>query len=179
MWVLYSKELLLTSDLCRGCRDLHNMEVGISTTCNQCLLPLTLWVFLWSVRFNTNFNNISVISMQSVLLVEETGVLRENHRPVSQVTDKLYHLIVVNPTTIRSRPQRPHRMYYTSVCKTYSFWNFKWPRTCMHVLWHLHGIYRYIGQNFPCYVFACLVLGKLPVMWQSNYVIIKHVYQSN
>jgi hypothetical protein len=30
--------------------------------------------------FNVTFNNISVISWQSVLLVEETGVLGENHR---------------------------------------------------------------------------------------------------
>ena len=30
--------------------------------------------------FNTTFNNISVISWRSVLLVEETGVARENHR---------------------------------------------------------------------------------------------------
>ena len=41
--------------------------------------------------FNANFNNISVISWQSVLLMEETGV------PVkiidlSQLTDKLYHI---------------------------------------------------------------------------------------
>jgi hypothetical protein len=33
--------------------------------------------------FNTTFNNISVISWQSVILVEETGVSRENHRPVT------------------------------------------------------------------------------------------------
>jgi hypothetical protein len=31
--------------------------------------------------FNATFNNISVISWQSVLLVEETGVPGENHRP--------------------------------------------------------------------------------------------------
>jgi hypothetical protein len=31
--------------------------------------------------FNTTFNNISVILWQSVLLVEETGVPGENHRP--------------------------------------------------------------------------------------------------
>ena len=31
--------------------------------------------------FNATFNNISVISWRSVLLVEETGVLGENHRP--------------------------------------------------------------------------------------------------
>jgi predicted Zn-dependent protease len=33
--------------------------------------------------FNATFNNISVISWQSVLLVEETGVPQENHRHVS------------------------------------------------------------------------------------------------
>jgi len=33
--------------------------------------------------FNATFNNISVISWWSVLLVEETGEPRENHRPVA------------------------------------------------------------------------------------------------
>jgi hypothetical protein len=33
--------------------------------------------------FNATFNNISVISWQSVLLVEENGVPGENHRPVT------------------------------------------------------------------------------------------------
>jgi len=33
--------------------------------------------------FNATFNNISVISWQSVLLVEETGVPQENQRPAA------------------------------------------------------------------------------------------------
>jgi len=33
--------------------------------------------------FNVTFNNISAISWQSVLLMEETGVPGENHRPVA------------------------------------------------------------------------------------------------
>jgi hypothetical protein len=33
----------------------------------------------WFMEFNATFNNISVITWQSVLLVEETGVPRENH----------------------------------------------------------------------------------------------------
>jgi hypothetical protein len=41
--------------------------------------------------FNATFNNISVISWWSVLLMEETGVPGENHR---QVTDKLYHIML-------------------------------------------------------------------------------------
>ena len=43
--------------------------------------------------FNTTFNNISVISWQSVLLVEETRVPGENHRlAVSHC--KLHHIIL-------------------------------------------------------------------------------------
>jgi len=33
--------------------------------------------------FNATFNNISLISCQSVLLGGETGVLGENHRPAT------------------------------------------------------------------------------------------------
>ena len=43
--------------------------------------------------FNATFNNISVISWRSVLLVEETGVL-EKITDMSQVTDKLYHIML-------------------------------------------------------------------------------------
>jgi hypothetical protein len=42
---------------------------------------------------NNTFNNISVISWRSVLLVEETGGHGENH-DLLQVTDKLYHLML-------------------------------------------------------------------------------------
>jgi len=50
------------------------------------------WEFVWPVYatirvrvmvFNATFNNISVISWQLVLLVEETRVPREKHRPVA------------------------------------------------------------------------------------------------
>jgi hypothetical protein len=37
---------------------------------------------VWFMVFNATFNNISAISWQSVLLVEETKVPGENHRPV-------------------------------------------------------------------------------------------------
>ena len=37
----------------------------------------------WFMIFNSTFNNISVISWRSVLLVEETGLPGENHRPVA------------------------------------------------------------------------------------------------
>jgi len=40
---------------------------------------------------NATFDNISVISWQSFLLVEETNL---NHRPIPQDTDKLYHILM-------------------------------------------------------------------------------------
>jgi hypothetical protein len=43
--------------------------------------------------FNATFNNISVISWWSVLLVEEARVHEENTN-LPQVTDKLYHIML-------------------------------------------------------------------------------------
>ena len=38
--------------------------------------------------FNATFNNISAISWRSALLVEETGVPRDNHIPVASHWEK-------------------------------------------------------------------------------------------
>jgi hypothetical protein len=43
--------------------------------------------------FNANFNNISVKSWLSVVLVKETGVPGEN-TDLPQVNDKLYHIML-------------------------------------------------------------------------------------
>jgi hypothetical protein len=48
------------------------------------------------VRVFIRFSNILVVSWRSVLLVEETGVPGENHRP-AQVTDKLIAYVAMNP----------------------------------------------------------------------------------
>ena len=91
--------------------------------------------------FNATFNNISVISWRSILLVEETGVPVELHRAAASYWQTLSHdvvsctplrerdsnwqrqwwyalleQVVINPTTIttmRSRP-RQSRLYYQS-----------------------------------------------------------------
>jgi copper chaperone CopZ len=57
--------------------------------CNYCVvstkqtLEKTEGAVIYVQSINMTFNNISVISWQSVLLVEETGVPGENHRHVA------------------------------------------------------------------------------------------------
>jgi hypothetical protein len=41
-------------------------------------------LFVCLMVFNATFNNISVISWRSILLVEETGGPGENHQPVTR-----------------------------------------------------------------------------------------------
>jgi hypothetical protein len=51
-------------------------------------------LFVCLMVFNATFNNISVISCRSVLLVEETGGPGENHRPVASHWQALSHNVV-------------------------------------------------------------------------------------
>ena len=54
-------------------------------------------IYIYMVRFmvfNTTYHNISVILWRSVLLVEETGVPGENHRPVVSHWQTLSHNVV-------------------------------------------------------------------------------------
>jgi hypothetical protein len=63
--------------------------------------PHQQWLGLARVMvLNATFNNISVISWRSVL-VEETGVPGENHRPVANHWQTLSHNVV------SSRPRLP------------------------------------------------------------------------
>jgi hypothetical protein len=49
-------------------------------------------IMVWFMVFNTIFNNIPVMLWRSVLLVEEIGVPKKT-TDLSQVTDKIYHII--------------------------------------------------------------------------------------
>ena len=49
---------------------------------------------VWFMILTATFNNISAISLRSVLSVEETGVPRENHRVVGSHGQTLSHNVV-------------------------------------------------------------------------------------
>jgi len=57
------------------------------------------WSRVRVMVFNATFNNISAISWQSVLLVEKTGVPWENHWPVANDWQKLYHIMLYRELT--------------------------------------------------------------------------------
>jgi hypothetical protein len=65
---------------------------------NQCISPLTLWVLIrnnnWSSWFNATLSNILVWSWRSVVLVKETKVHKENHRPAASHLQALSHNVV-------------------------------------------------------------------------------------
>ena len=61
-------------------------------------LELQVCLFVCLMVFNATFNNISVISWRSVLLVEETGGPGENHRPAASHWQTLSHNVVSHMT---------------------------------------------------------------------------------
>jgi hypothetical protein len=58
-------------------------QVVSNLVCNKAEFNNIIRDMVRALVFNVTFNNILVISWWSVLLVEETGVPEENHRPAA------------------------------------------------------------------------------------------------
>jgi hypothetical protein len=72
----------------------NDIKLFIPILPNQFTSIVCYFVFVCLVVFNATYNNISVISWGSVLLVEETEGPGENHRPVASHWQNLSHNIV-------------------------------------------------------------------------------------
>ena len=90
----------------------------------------------WFMVFNASFSNISVISWRSVLLVEETVVPGENHRPIAYLKHKCWNTNIVNLIKARIYMKFSYISYNTSgLLEPYSY--------CITVLFRC--IYRLIA----------------------------------
>ena len=79
-------------------RESNGMFIRLWTHVNSLIVIFVVWWFRFMV-FNATFSNISVISWQSVLLVEEIRVHGKTTN-LSQIADKLYHkMIFIKYTT--------------------------------------------------------------------------------
>jgi hypothetical protein len=75
---------------------LTTLYLHLQTLCDVWLLMSTGYMAKIRVTIlNATLNNISVISWWLVLLVDEIGVLRENHRPVTGHWQTLSHNVVI------------------------------------------------------------------------------------
>ena len=75
------------------CKKFLNIK-WMSQTHHYTIACNTIEFKMWIMVFNSTYSNISVISWLSVLLVEETGVPRENHWPASNCWPTWSHNVV-------------------------------------------------------------------------------------
>ena len=74
--------------------NLNFLWIKQNTTEKIQTIVLRTCLFVCLMVFNATFNNISVISWRSVILVEETGGPGENHQPVASHWQTLSHNVV-------------------------------------------------------------------------------------
>ena len=76
---------------------MHAREITLALKLDSCINKRMIWFMV----FNATFNNISVISWWSVLLMEETGVPGENKQPVASHSQTLLPIVSSTPCLSR------------------------------------------------------------------------------
>ena len=114
--------------------------------------------------FNATVNNISVISWRSVLLVEETRVLGENHRPVASHWQTLSHNIVSStPRDLNSQPYLWLMICTDCTCNCKSNYH-----TTTTTPW---GASRFVDKFWYYYIqlFSLIKKKQFCVLWRLKY----------
>ena len=82
------------------------------------------WV--WVILFNATFNNISVISWRSVLLVKETRVHGENHQPAAYHWQTLSHNIVSSTPHHEPDSNSQHQLFIQCTWLLNQYWSIQY-----------------------------------------------------
>jgi hypothetical protein len=139
-----------------GIAGIFKLFLWQTKTAEQIILFHCLLICL--MVLNATFNNISAISWRSALLVEETGVPRENHRPVANHWQFLSHN-VVQLTLIEIRT---HNISGSNVI-VYDFrqknmFDSCLPSVVLFTLFVFICVYWYPTHIELCFYFVCLRL---------------------
>ena len=104
---------------------------------------------------NATFNNISIISWRSVLLVEETGVLGENHRPAESHWQTLSHNVVSSTPRHQRGSNSQWQWWYALIAQTCSWKsNYHTITTAPYYPFCIFNFFfqKYIGQYKYMYI---------------------------
>ena len=94
------------------------------TECRTSIMNNKCWKHGLFMVINATFNNISVILWRSVLLVEETGVPRENHRRVASHWQTLSHNVVSStPRHEQESHNQQSRIFHLFIYSILKHWN--------------------------------------------------------
>jgi hypothetical protein len=97
----------------------------------QSYFLFSIWGGWWDMMFNVTFNNISVILWQLVLLVEETGVPGEIHRPIANQWQTLSHNAVSSTPHVSDDKYWLHWSNYHMIKTTMAF-----PFSILFCIWY-------------------------------------------
>ena len=117
--------------------------------------------------FIATFNNISVISWRSVLLMEETGVSGENHRPATSHWQTVSHNVVsLSVTCGRSVVLSGCSDWHLTICKGSHEAHYK--LAIFYNTYSIKNTFSHIVLGF-CFVCIRLVYLMLPVSLDCSF----------
>jgi hypothetical protein len=129
---------------------------------------MDIWLVWFGLMvFIATFNNISVISWRSVLLMEETGVSGENHQPATSHWQTVSHNVVsLSVTCGRSVVLSGYSDWHLTICKGSHEAHYK--LAIFYNTYSIKNTFSHIVLGF-CFVCIRLVYLMLPVSLDCSF----------